>query len=467
MEKRRTVQVAFAGGLDRLPAQLDRAQGGGCFAGELSRPGAQLGEVEPGELGRVRHRVPERERPFEVGISLGQAEDGLRLASCLDRRRERLSRSTRSRPVRCELRRCRGSAERELFCEPRVQLLALPREDGRVDGLREQGVPEAEDPRLRLGHEDAVLDRLAQRLAHVALRKLADGAEQRVLDVASGGCRNAQQALRWAVEPGHALQQQVAQATRELAVLVGGSEELLGEERVAFRAGGDRVRQRRWRCGARVSCEQRRQFVVSQRPELEQERRTRAPDAVDEPEHALGRCGVVRAVGGEQQHPPGVEVVREEDDEIERRGVSPMQILEHEQDGCGLGALGEQRQRLLEGLQLGGWRRPIDVRRLPERTQSVGERLVRQLRPDEVDRATEEHLGPGGAGATCELGGEPRLADARFPGDEDDRAAPGACRIERALELPELAYASDEYLARASHHSSQYRAPPCAAGRAA
>ena len=209
--------------------------------------------------------------------SLRQAEDSLRLACRVDRGDERLRRATRGRPVGRQLRRCSSSAC-ELFGEPRVQLLALSREDGRVDRLREERVPEAEDPRLRLGHEDAVLDRLAQRLAHVAFRKLADGAEQGVLDVASGGGRDAQQVLRGAVEPDYALQQQVAQATRELAVLVRGSEELLGEERVAFSAGQDRVRQRRRRRGASVRCEQRRSSSCPSGPSssrsAEPERRT-------------------------------------------------------------------------------------------------------------------------------------------------------------------------------------------------
>jgi mannosylglycoprotein endo-beta-mannosidase len=40
-------------------------------------------------------------------------------------------------------------------------------------------------------------------------------------------------------------------------------------------------------------------------------------------------------------------------------------------------------------------------------------------------------------------------------------------RVDSALELPELAYASDEDLARASHHSGQYRAGGLAAGRTA
>ena len=262
-------------------------------------------------------------------------------------------RAARRRPVRRELRRRRGPAARELVGEPRVQLLALAGEDRRVDRLGQERVAEAEAARRLVGDEDAVLDRPAQRLAHVALREPGRRAQQRVADVAPGRRGQAQQALRRPVEPGDALQQQVAQAARELAALVaGGGEELLGEERVAFGAGDDRVVSAAGGRSAGVSREQRRQLVALERSELEHERRARAPDAVGEPAHALGRRGLVGAVGREQQNPAVVEVVREEDDEIERRRVGPVQILEHEQHGRGGCAVGEQRERLLEHAQL-------------------------------------------------------------------------------------------------------------------
>jgi hypothetical protein len=102
----------------------------------------------------------------------------------------------------------------------------------------------------------------------------------------------------------------------------------------------------------------------------------------------------------------------------------------------------------------------------PQRTKGLEERLIRQLYADEIDRAPEQDLEPGGACTSRELRREPALADARFPGYEDGRTASGSRRIDSALELPELAYASDEDLTRASHHSGQYRALPTAAGRA-
>ena len=105
---------------------------------------------------------------------------------------------------------------------------------------------ETEAVRRLIGDEDAVLDRLVQRLAHVRLAKSRDSAEERVSDVAADGRCHLQQALCLTVEPIHALQQDVAQTTRKLAALVARSrEELFGEEGVALRAGDDRVGERR------------------------------------------------------------------------------------------------------------------------------------------------------------------------------------------------------------------------------
>jgi hypothetical protein len=114
-------------------------------------------------------------------------------------------------------------------------------------------VAEAEASGRPLGDQDAVLHRLAQRLAHLGLWQARRGAEQRVADVAAGGRGQPQQALGRRVEPGGALQQQLAQAPRQFAAPLAGGEELLGEEGVAFGTGDDRLGQRRRRRGAGAS----------------------------------------------------------------------------------------------------------------------------------------------------------------------------------------------------------------------
>jgi hypothetical protein len=142
--------------------------------------------------------------------------------------------------------------------------------------------------------------------------------------------------------------------------------------------------------------------------------------------------------------------VRQVDDEVERRGVGPVQVLEHEQHRAG--AIGEQRQRGLEHPQL-----RASLPGIPERPQGVDERLVGKLGADEIDGAPEEDLEPRVAGAARELGREPGLADARVPGDQDGGAGARPRGVEGALELCELAGASDERVAWASLHSRQYR----------
>jgi hypothetical protein len=124
--------------------------------------------------------------------------------------------------------------------------------------------------------------------------------------------------------------------------------------------------------------------------------------------------------------------------------------------GAAYRPLDEQRERLLEHPQLRAGRAGVDLERLSQRTKGIGERLVRQIRADEIDRPAEQHLKPRVTSTLRELGREPGLADAGFAGDEHRRTAPGPRRVEDACKLRELPSTPDEYLARQSHHSGQY-----------
>ena len=93
---------------------------------------------------------------------LSEAEHTLRLAGRFDRGDERFCCSTGGRPVRRELGwRCRCAAS-ELVGESCAQLLELTWEDRRVDRLRQERVAKAEHATGLIGHENAVIDRLAQ-----------------------------------------------------------------------------------------------------------------------------------------------------------------------------------------------------------------------------------------------------------------------------------------------------------------
>ena len=281
LEERRTVPVLLADELDRAPGKLDRARGGADVAGEPGCPGAEPGEVQPGEPGRVGHRGPQREGPLKVRVGLREAEDRLGLACGFGRGCERLGRAARRRPVRREFGRPRRPAARELRGKARVQLLALPREDGRVDRLRQQRMAEPEAPRLRLSGQDAALHGRAERVAQGAVRQVHGRAEQRIPDLASGRRGQAQHGLRRVIEAGDALQQQVAQCLRQLNALPARrGEKLFGKEGVALRAGGDRFCHGRGQRSAGAGREQRRQLVAFERTELEHERRAGAPGPI-------------------------------------------------------------------------------------------------------------------------------------------------------------------------------------------
>ncbi len=207
-----------------------------------------------------------------------------------------------------------------------------------------------------------------------------------------------------------------------------------------------------------MGCQQRRQLLVREPPELEPEHRSPAPDAVRHPAHPLRRRDLVRAIGRECEHPLVGEVVGEKDEEVERGGVGPVQVLEHEKHGDEGRSVGEHHEGLLEDPQLGALHALGGLPQLPERTQSLDVWLVGQLRTDEIDCPAEEDLEPGGTRTLRELGRERALPDARFSGNEDRRTGPRMRRVERVAELPELADASDEHVARTHPVPGRYGA---------
>jgi len=128
----------------------------------------------------------------------------------------------------------------------------------------------------------------------------------------------AQQVPRRTVQFGHTPQQKAAQARWELTVQVaGGGGELFSEERVALGAGDDGGGQRR-RQGVPVGVQEVGELVAGERPEVERQHGTRAPDAVGQAVQPIGHRRLVGPVCRQQQDPPTVEVVRQEDDKIKR-----------------------------------------------------------------------------------------------------------------------------------------------------
>ena len=110
--------------------------------------------------------------------------------------------------------------------------------------------------------------------AHSIPGRVGQLLQQRIADVAPCGRGQPQHVLRSRVELGHTLQQQVTQAAWELAgpiVLLGGREELFGEERVALATSDDRLGKCSERRSGRVCRQQRSHRVRVERSEFEPE----------------------------------------------------------------------------------------------------------------------------------------------------------------------------------------------------
>ena len=133
--------------------------------------------------------------------------------------------------------------------------------------------------------------------------------------------------------------------------------------------------------------------------------------------------------------------------------------------GCGRGAPGEQRQRLLEHSQLrtgAVWpaARASRADAAPRRTAGRAARCRRDRSSGRGEPRTRRR---GHAPRAPRQGGSCRCRHRRRPGRP---RPPRPRRFQRALELPELTCAPDEHLARASLHFGQYRAACPRAGRA-
>ncbi len=105
VQARRAQPISLVDEIDCSLRELHRAWRRPRLAGELGCPGAELGEVEPRELGRIRHGIPQSQRPLEVRASLREPKNGLCVTRRFDRGDERLRVATCGRPVGRELRR--------------------------------------------------------------------------------------------------------------------------------------------------------------------------------------------------------------------------------------------------------------------------------------------------------------------------------------------------------------------------
>jgi hypothetical protein len=182
------------------------------------------------------------------------------------------------------------------------------------------------------------------------------------------------------------------------------------------------------------------------------------------------RVELVAAEGRHDQQPLVTDHPDQKPQQIQRRAIRPVDVLDDQHHRLLLRQPVEKPQRRLEqpGLreladrlggprrrctwqqscQVGGWgtEESIDfvwVKAAGQLTQRIGDRAVGQAATAQLEAATEQHLGP-----IVDLDGEllhqPGLADAGLAGDQPGSWLAGHHRLQRLVQPSELILPADE-----------------------
>ena len=214
-------------------------------------------------------------------------------------------------------------------------------------------------------------------------------------------------------------------------------------------------------CGGRGRTEDpghlRARLLERQRRELQPPRDRRGRQLAEEAPQAIAQVDLVAAVGGHDRHALIPQPSRQEGDEVERRLVGPMEVLERQQHG-------RRRRRALEQveherMQRGDGpqeelrarradqrrRRPAVVAQLPQR---VDERKQRDRSLLDRRALSAQHARARSARPGDQLGEQPALAHAGLAAHEGDARHAIRGTAQRCDELVQLVRAPDEDPAR-------------------
>ena len=433
-------------------------------------PGRMRGVVEQlavcpaGKLLCVGHPCPQLQGELVMALRLcgcGRRRDGI---SCSDRRRERLGHVVGGDPVVREHRRDTDprSGERRILLKRlrvrAVQSRALARKQILVDRGPGQRVAKRVSAAARVHDQQLVLDNLAQRRVQLVLAD-ADGDLQQSLRRPASRCRcDAQHVLRVLGQQIDARQQHVAQGWRQVIVLdppvSHGAQQLLDEQRNPLRSLEQQVHE--LSVGALIEDRLDLGADLLGAESLELEPLDRAL-LVPSSGHAAKRMRPVQLVVAhcaDQQRVTG-QSPHEQCDQVERRAVGPLHVLEHEhQRPLGGQPRDESENKLrnsgctvvggahlLAGLELG--EQPgdlascraqtlselVDSELGGERAQHLDERSERNPLTSDLDAAADEHARAGLIG--------PRLSswtsrDLPTPASPPTRTAVGSPAIARS-----------------------------------
>jgi hypothetical protein len=351
------------------------------------------------------------------------------------------------------------------------------REQPGVDGFLHERVTErvSLSTWIRLRNEDPVVDRLTDQVGELVFRKPGDPSDQPFFDPASGDGGDARHMSRRSGERVKACREDPVQRRRHvMRRIAAGSDELLGEERVPLGALENSLGEVRTGIPPKDRLDLRPDVGDAERCELQDSDPTASLELRQVRSKRVAAVQLVAPEGTDDEHSFVVQVAREEGQEITRRGIGPVKILEHHQRWAVAGEPVEEREKELEeacASELVGRRRrdgcvaarqlgdePRDLRsgRTQELRATCGCQLARQRpecfhdRPERqstlavVGGCTDQHATLRSANRSSELADEPRLPDTGLAGDEDRTGFAAACRLPRRLQGVEFHSAPDE-----------------------
>ena len=468
--------------IGRPPGQLGRLEAGLPAAGQVAGPAAGAGELEQqlGPTVPVGRAVEDLEGPGQVagGLLVGQAPGGLGggQGGVADGRLRGPGPALGE--VVGELGRRDRFAGVALLLEGAGHPQVEPGEGGLTepgqDRLAEQVVDKAVRPQRPLrAVQDVGSDRLVEKVAHGRGRLAGDPRQQGGAELRPGdGGRGHQGGARRA-QPGQAPLDHLAHPHRDPRRPAGlGSQQpghLLDEERVAAGPPPDAADQRLLGLAAEDGGHQPGGLGLAERSKGQDGApRDEAGEQGDE-RVALGLLEV--APGAEDQQAGGREPAGQEVQELERRGVRPLQVFQDDDQRPLLGGRQQHRGQLVEQPELGRrgqlvpGRRPVGCRwqlgQEPGQRGGAG-REARRSPADGHERPEDLHPGPVGRralpwpapaphhprAATLRRGrrrrDHRRLADAGLAGEQDQPAPPAGQLLDGADELGEHVVPPDE-----------------------
>ena len=320
-----------------------------------------------------------------------------------------------------------------------VDPAALARQEVVTDRFAEQGMTELVRLVAAAG-QHLVIDRRPQGVVQLLLRQTDHLGEDGVVVTTIGARRRTDQPAGVVVQPIEPHEQQVGERLGQGGVGVGeaGIEQLLGEERVARGPAHDGEQALVAQLVGSLAADERDDIGVGERLELDAAHTGQPHPFGERLAQGMASVEIVGAVADHDVHRAAEAAGQHEADQVAGRRIRPVRVLDHEQQrtrrredlqrsddgGEQLGALDavrgrRRRQQWTERRQPG---RELGALVLVERTERLGERLVRRGTVAEVEAVARQHVVPGDAGAGAELAQEAGLADPGVAADQDELA---------------------------------------------